>query len=134
MQTELMNSYILTIVMFLIGAGIVSVALIWQRTVFSNCSGCFVILGAVLIAASIFIAPIGVEEYNSQVTVLKTENTNEVWNMYFDDGGNIRSVRCSEDNPWYSWKEGELVQIQYGKVNSLVRFGDDTHYQLINKY
>ena len=132
MQYELIEAIVLTVVSFLISVGTITAAIAYRKSIFQNVWGCLVLLGAILLIGSIFIAPLGVEVYDNTVLVLDSENVNGSWNVYFKDNGNVYSIRCTEKNPWHTWKNGEVRQMQYGRVVSLYdKVIDNKHYQII---
>ena len=131
MQTELTKTIFIVIAAFMVGAGTIICAIFGKRGIWKECWKYLLAIGIVIFIAAICVTPIGTESYFSEVTILKTEQSNGVWNVYFDDGGSIRSVRCTESNPWHSWKEGETVKIKYGRIKSLSILISNEHYQLI---
>lgn len=89
-------------------------------------------LGLILIIGAVFIMPIGTEVYHNEITILKTDNVGDRWNVYFDDNDNIRSISCTDDAPWHTWNIGETVNMKYGRINTLyTTITQSTHYKLI---
>lgn len=132
MQSEFTKAIVFSIFALIFGGGVVVISIHPKCSVFQNVRGCFVFLGVVLLIGAICVFPVEVESYEGEVTILKTENVGSEWNVYFNDNGEVRSIRCTEQQPWYAWNEGDVKYLKYGRINSLYNLtSNSSHYQMI---